>query len=280
MTTDGAGLGELKMNESGKSASSLPLPVDVLGIPVHPLSPELLVKTIVAWGNEPGFRRVYNVNVHAMNFAHDLPEFRRYLEKADLVFCDGYGVKWGAEIVGARIPQRMTPPDWIDAFAAASGRANQSVFALGDEDGIAEEFQRMLVEQHPNYRNAGSHHGFFEKDGPENERLIKRINASGATHLLVGFGMPLQERWIEANAHRLSVRVVLAVGALFRWYTGVDQRAPKWMTDNGLEWLARLAANPVRHFRRYVVGNPRFIARAVAWRIRHEASRHSPIAKP
>lgn len=247
----------------------LPPPVQVLGIPVHPISPEQLVEAIVAWGNEPGFRRVYNVNVHAMNFAHDLADFRRYLQKADLVFCDGFGVKWGGKLVGADIPYRMAVMDWIDAFAAATAKASQSVFALGDEDGIARDFQRALVSRYPGYRDAGSHHGFFEKEGPENDRVIEQINASGATHLLVGFGMPLQERWIEANADKLRVRVVLPIGATYRWYTGVDHRAPKWATDNGLEWMFRLAKNPIRHFRRYVVGNPRFVARAVMWRLRN-----------
>lgn len=260
------------MVKVAKIAMSLPAPVDVLGIPIHPITPEQLIETVVAWGNEPGLHRVYHVNVHAMNLAHDLPEFRRYLQNADLVFCDGYGVKWGARIVGAEIPHRMTSADWMDDFARATAEAGQSVFALGDEEGIADEFQRLLSARHSGYRSAGSHHGFFEKTGVENERVIEMINDSGATHLLVGFGMPLQEQWIEANADKLNVRVVVPLGAIFRWYTGTDKRAPKWVTDNGLEWLARLARHPVRHFRRYVIGNPRFVARAVAWRLRQGVS--------
>lgn len=247
----------------------VPSPVDVLGIPVHPVSAEQLIAAIVAWGNEPGLHRVYNVNVHAMNLAHDSDTFRSYLRSADVVFCDGYGVKWGARIVGTRIPYRMTSADFMDDLARAAAAAKQSVFALGDEEGVAQDFQRLLAHKHPGYTNAGSHHGFFEKSGPQNDRVLDLINASGATHLLVGFGMPLQEEWIEANADKLNVRVVMPLGALFRWYTGVDRRAPQWVTDNGLEWLARLARHPIRHFRRYVIGNPRFIARAVAWRLRY-----------
>ena len=242
-------------------------PVELLGIPIHPVSPAQLVEAIVAFGRGDRLRRVYNVNVHAMNLAGDDPEFAGWLRGADLVFCDGYGVKWGARLAGVSIPHRMTPPDWIDAFAAATARAGQRVFALGDEPGVAERFQAELAARHPGYLSAGAHHGFFAKQGPENQAVLDAIAASGATHLLVGFGMPLQERWIESNADRLSVRVALPVGALFRWITGDETRAPRWLTDNGLEWLARLGRHPLRHFRRYVVGNPRFLARVVRSRI-------------
>ena len=101
--------------------------------------------------------------------------------------------------------------------------------------------------------------------------MIDAINASGATHLLVGFGMPLQEKWIADNASRLRVKTAIAVGALFRWHAGIEQRSPRWMTDYGLEWLGRLAQHPVRHFRRYVIGNPLFLARVARARLRGPA---------
>jgi N-acetylglucosaminyldiphosphoundecaprenol N-acetyl-beta-D-mannosaminyltransferase len=245
----------------------IPAPLHILDIPIHPVSPGELVATLIDWGRGPMLRKVYNVNVHAMNLAAEEADFKRFLQNADLVFCDGFGVKWGGKILGQPIPFRMTPPDWIDDFATQTIAAGQSVFALGDEDGIAKQFQDELRTRHPGYLDAGSHHGFFQKSGPENEAVIELINRSGATHLLVGFGMPLQERWIEANAGRLNVKVVLPVGALFRWYVGYETRAPRWMTDHGLEWLARFLRHPIQHFRRYAVGNPRFLWRVLRSRL-------------
>ena len=247
--------------------SLIPAPLTVLGVPIHPVSPAELVGHIIHWGAGEQLRKVYNVNVHAMNLAAGNPDFKLYLQQADLVFCDGFGVKWGGKMLGQPIPFRMTPPDWIDDFAARTAEANQSVFALGDEAGLAAEFQKNIAARHPGYRDAGSHNGFFNKSGAENDAVIDLINRSQATHLLVGFGMPLQERWLEANAARLQVKVVLPVGALFRWYIGYESRAPRWMTDHGLEWLARLAQHPVQHFRRYAVGNPRFLWRVVRARL-------------
>jgi len=237
-----------------------------MGIPVHRLRTDQLIATVVQWGKQDRLRRVYNVNAHGMNLAAEHEDFRRCLQDADLVFCDGYGVKLGAEVLGMNIPDRMTPPDWIDDFATAVTAAGQSVFALGDEEGVAASFQKLLAERHGGYRDAGSFHGFFDKSGPDNDAVIDRINASGAVHLLVGFGMPLQERWIEANRHRLAVKVAFSMGALFRWYAGYEKRPAKWLTDHGLEWMGRLARHPFKHFRRYVVGNALFVTRVFrAW---------------
>jgi N-acetylglucosaminyldiphosphoundecaprenol N-acetyl-beta-D-mannosaminyltransferase len=246
--------------------SELPMPVDVLGVPVHPISRTTLLDALVEWGASPTVRHVFYMNVYGINLAQRDAAFRSSLAEADLVFCDGYGVKWGARLLDADIPERMTPPDWIDELAARTAAAGQSVFAIGDEPGVADAFQKALAAKHAGYRDAGSHHGFFTKTGAENDAVIDRINASGANHLLVGFGMPLQETWSVVNAARLRVGTVIAVGALYRWYSGAEQRAPRWMTDHGLEWLARLARHPVRHFERYVIGNPLFVLRVLRQR--------------
>ncbi len=239
----------------------------LLGVPIHPLDQRALVDLLIAYGDADRLRKVFNVNVHAMNLACEDQGFAAALRDADVVFCDGYGVKWGARLAGIEIPHRLTPPDWIDDFAAATARAGQSVFALGDVEGVAERFQALIACKHPGYKDAGSHHGFFAKSGAPNEDVIEEINASGATHLLVGFGMPLQEHWIVSNAARLTVRTAISVGALFHWRTDVERRAPRWVTDNGLEWFARFVRHPIRHFRRYAIGNPRFLLRVAHERL-------------
>ena len=109
----------------------------------------------------------------------------------------------------------------------------------------------------------GDAHGFFEKSGSENEYVVSKINTAAPHILLVGMGMPVQEFWIDENIGRLNAKVYLPVGAAFRWYCGVEKRAPKWVTDHGFEWLARLTAHPIRLFRRYAIGNPLFFIRLV-----------------
>jgi N-acetylglucosaminyldiphosphoundecaprenol N-acetyl-beta-D-mannosaminyltransferase len=79
-------------------------------------------------------------------------------------------------------------------------------------------------------------------------------------------GMPKQELWAQRMVERLSPTVILATGAMFVWYTGTEIRKRNWLTDHGFEWLTRYVQHPVRHFRRYVLGNPLFLFRIVRQR--------------
>ncbi len=105
------------------------------------------------------------------------------------------------------------------------------------------------------------HHGHFEKSGAENELVIQKINEFQPGILYIGFGMPLQERWILDNINQIEARVFLPLGACLDFYTGTVYRAPRWMTDHGLEWLTRLVTEPQRLWERYILGNPLFFYR-------------------
>jgi N-acetylglucosaminyldiphosphoundecaprenol N-acetyl-beta-D-mannosaminyltransferase len=97
---------------------------------------------------------------------------------------------------------------------------------------------------------------------PENESVIAIINRLRPNILIVGFGMPLQERWLMENWDRIHANIGLTGGAVFDYISGNVPRAPRWMTDHGFEWLGRLLVEPSRLWRRYLIGNPLFI-----WRI-------------
>ena len=87
--------------------------------------------------------------------------------------------------------------------------------------------------------------------------------------LFIGMGTPTQEKWIAAHRGELEVPVVWAVGALFDFVAGVQPRGPRWMLDNGLEWLYRLCSDPRRLWHRYLIGNPLFLARVIRQRLRN-----------
>ncbi|MBV5337858.1 MAG: WecB/TagA/CpsF family glycosyltransferase, partial [Deltaproteobacteria bacterium] len=140
------------------------------------------------------------------------------------------------------------------------------VFWLGDTDEVGEEFQRIITARYPNLVFAGRHHGYFAKDGAESDAVARRINDSGAKILLVGMSMPIQEKWVWAHRDRLTTQVCLNVGGAARIVTGHIRRGPSWMTQNGLEWLYRLAMQPRYTWRRYLIGNPLFLIRLLSWR--------------
>lgn len=143
------------------------------------------------------------------------------------------------------------------------------MFFLGSKPGIAEKAAQRLQERHPNLVIAGTHHGYFDKTpgSLENEAIIQQINAARPNILIVAFGMPLQEKWLMENWERIDANIALTGGAVFDYISGELARAPRWMTDNGLEWLGRLLIEPGRLWKRYVIGNPLFLWRILLQRL-------------
>lgn len=251
--------------------------VTLLGVTIDPLSLDALLDRMEAALRAHARLRVCYVNAHALNLAADQPHFRTLLNRADIVFCDGFGVRLGAWLTGQRLPHRYTPPDWIDELCRRCRDGGHSLFLLGAKPGVAEKAAAILAERWPGLTIAGAHHGYFDKTpgSAENGQVVAQINAARPGVLLVGFGMPAQEMWLDANWPNLTVNVALTVGALFDYVAEEVPRAPRWVTDNGLEWLARLLIEPKRLGRRYLVGNPLFVWRVLGQRLR-DGSKHSP----
>ena len=238
--------------------------VQLLGVRIHTLQLEQLLDLLTqAVTNQEKILLSY-VNAHALNMAYDCPRFRYCLNRADLVFCDGFGVKWGARLLGLNINQRYTPPDWILNLSTICSQRGFSIFLLGARPGVAEQAALVLQTTVNQLKIVGVYHGYFDKtlDSENNELVIKRINAVQPDILIVGFGMPLQEYWLEENWPRIDAKIALPVGAALDFIAGTTYRGPSWLTDYGFEWLTRLIVEPQRLWRRYLFGNPLFV-----WRI-------------
>jgi N-acetylglucosaminyldiphosphoundecaprenol N-acetyl-beta-D-mannosaminyltransferase len=243
----------------------LPEPIDVMGIPVHPVGYQDLRRALSDWIDRRGHALVLNVNVHCMNLAWSRSWLRRLLREAELVFCDGAGVMLAARLLGGRIPTRITYADWMYDLAALCAERGYSLYFLGGRPGVAERAAARLAEAAPGVDIVGMRDGYFDKTpgSAENEGVVAGINEVSPDVLVVGFGMPLQERWLAENWARLDARIALAGGAVFDYLAGDLRRAPEWMNRGGLEWLGRLAIEPRRLWRRYLIGNPLFLARVV-----------------
>jgi len=238
--------------------------VRIFDIPIDLGRPDELLRTITGWVGEGRRRRVMYVNAHVLNQSMERPELRAALREADLVYCDGYGVRVAAKALELPTPHRMTGADWVWSLAALCEQREQSIYLLGSEPGIAREAAERLRRWYPRLRVAGHHHGFFAVGSPHAERVVEDINERAPDILLVGMGTPKQETWVEQHAPRLQVDVCWTVGALFDYVSGRIPRAPGWLADNGLEWIFRLGIEPQRMWRRYLLGNPVFLSRVMA----------------
>jgi N-acetylglucosaminyldiphosphoundecaprenol N-acetyl-beta-D-mannosaminyltransferase len=202
-------------------------------------------------------------NIHAMNISFSDSDLYKSLNCSDLVYCDGEGVRLGARILGKFLPQRMTGADWIWDLCKMCEEKCYSLYLLGGEDGVAEKAASKLRHHFPDLKIAGTCHGYFPKYGKENDKVIALINKKIPDILLVGFGSPLQEKWINDNFEKLDARVIWAVGALMDFVSEKVYRGPRWMLDNGMEWLFRLIVEPKRMWKRYIVGNIVFFKRII-----------------
>ncbi len=207
---------------------------------------------------------VSNVNIKAMNLSWELPWYRDFLNKSDLVFCDGFGVLLGANLFGHALTSehRMTFADFIEDWILACEQQNVSVFLLAGKPEVADKAIAKFRAIAPNLQIQG-HHGYFDKSGVENDAVIEKINSFKPGILYVGFGMPIQERWILDNLEQVEAGVIVPMGACLDFYTNTVSRGPRWMTDRGLEWLARLFVEPQRLWQRYILGNPLFLYRVL-----------------
>ncbi len=205
-------------------------------------------------------KRVAFVNADCVNITHRDATYRRALETAALLFPDGSGVALAAKMAGSRLRANLNGTDLFPLICREAAGLGLSVYLLGGLPGIAAAAADAARRLAPGIRIAGTRHGYFAES--ETAEVISEINASGADILMVAFGAPSQDVWLMKNAQRLAPTLAMGVGGLFDFYSGRIRRAPAALRRAGLEWTWRLAMEPRRLARRYLLGNPAFVARA------------------
>ncbi|WP_208303002.1 WecB/TagA/CpsF family glycosyltransferase [Dermatophilus congolensis] len=200
------------------------------------------------------------VNAACYNESAENPAYASALHHADRIFPDGIGAKLGARLHGVSLIANLNGTDMFPRLCERARNEGLSLFLLGARPGIAEAVAENMTSKFPGLQIAGTRHGYFTSE--EESEVIATINNSGADILLIAFGVPNQELWIDQHRKQLNVGLIQGVGGLFDFYSGRIPRAPLWLREIGLEWVWRLAQEPGRMWRRYIVGNPRFLRRA------------------
>lgn len=240
-------------------------PLKIFGIPVCADSRDEFLRAVLAQAGAGRQIAVATLNAEMAVAANRNKEFHKLLCERMLVIPDGrriavtarkiYGVKlevypgieFACDLVkstafsGNTESKNLLPE--TERVDAETRGASRSVFLLGSKPGVAEKAAKWLKVEIPGVRIAGLHHGFFKG---EDERVVEKINKSGATFLLAGLGSPFQEFWIEKYRGLLMPRVLVGVGGSFEVWARIHRRAPGWISSLGLEWLYRALADPKR----------------------------------
>lgn len=199
---------------------------------------------------------VFFLNDHCYNLAQKDQEYKNIINNSDLLLNDGIGIEVGAKIYGFQFKENLNGTDFIPAlFEKLNQKKEQKfrIFLLGAKQGIAKAALERLAARYEHLKFVGEHHGYY--DHAESADVIDMINQKKTDILLVGFGMPLQEKWIAKYRSQLHCTVTLAVGAFIDFSSGTVNRAPSLFRKFRLEWLYRMAKEPKRLWKRNLVGH-------------------------
>jgi N-acetylglucosaminyldiphosphoundecaprenol N-acetyl-beta-D-mannosaminyltransferase len=219
-----------------------------------------VVKRLRSWIDDPQqiTRYVAVAAMHTIAASRQNDHFRLVLNTADLVVPDGMPLVWLGRLQGYALPRRVCGSEVMEAFCRASGNAYRHFF-YGGAPGVAEKLARVLREKH-SIVIAGTYSPPFRLlTEVEEKELASLVEDASPDVLWVGLNSPKQEKWMYEHRYTLRVPVMLGVGAAFDMNSGNLRRAPEWMRQHGLEWLFRLASEPRRLWRRYLITIPRAV---------------------
>ena len=224
---------------------------------VHACHFDEMVEAIVqaaAFSEDPQYVVTPNVQHIALLAKDDY--LRRIYSEAAFVLPDGVSILLAARVLGQRMPERIAGVDMFQALCRRAAREGLRVFLLGGRPGSAEKAAARLRGRYRGLIVCGTccPPMGFEKDPSQQREVEARIRAARPHLLFVAFGAPKQEYWIYEHARQLGVPITVGVGGSFEMVGGVIARAPLWLQNMGLEWLYRLAREPRRLWKRYLIG--------------------------
>jgi N-acetylglucosaminyldiphosphoundecaprenol N-acetyl-beta-D-mannosaminyltransferase len=198
-------------------------------------------------------------NPHSLVVARSDAQFRAALEGADAVVADGIGCQWASLLSGVPVGPRITGTDFFLGMMSSLNRRGGRAFFFGASETVLDLLTKRVKLEFPNVSVGAFSPPYRPWSDLENQEMLDQISKFDPDVLWVGMTAPKQEKWVAANAARLSVPVVGSIGAVFGYYAGLTQRAPRWVCKLGLEWLYRLPREPKRLWRRTFVSAPQFL---------------------
>lgn len=212
------------------------------------------------------------VNADCLNRAWTDSSYRNLLDRLPLVLADGSGIRWALRVLhGVRLQDNVNGTDLFPLLCARAVSEGWRLGFLGADSDVVDQLVDKTSQRYPGIRIVYAHDGYFTD--VEQSEVVAAIADAKPDILLVGLGAPRQEKWIDANLSQLNAGIAVGVGGLFDFYAEKVTRAPKLIRRLGLEWTWRMAQEPGRLWRRYLLGNPLFL-----WRAFRNRTSDGPIA--
>ena len=189
------------------------------------------------------------------------PYLKKIVDTADMVLVDGKPLIWISKLHKREVKAKISGSDLVPLLCKTAADKGYTMFIIGGKDGIAEQAKLRLEKQLPGIKIVGTYAPpmGFEKDETELDKINRMISEVHPDLLIACFGCPKQEKWIYENIEKYDAKVSICAGATVDFLAGNVKRAPKWMSDHGLEWFYRFLQEPKRMFKRYFVDDVKIL---------------------
>lgn len=198
------------------------------------------------------------INASKVNLMEADPELASIVNECPLINADGASIVWAAKKLGVPLVERVTGIDLFQRLVELASEKGYRIYLFGGKEEVVTRVKAIFEDRYPGIQIAGYRNGYFtEADEPQ---IVSDMAASGADMMFVAFSSPKKEYWVHKYIDQIGIPFVMGVGGSFDVVAGVTDRAPTWMQEHGLEWFYRFIQEPGRLWKRYIIGNLKFVA--------------------
>lgn len=204
---------------------------------------------------------VVAINVDVVIKIEEDRYLKEIIDNADIVLVDGKPLVWIANYYKRPVKEKVSGSDLVPLLCARAAEKNYSIYIIGGKEGTAQKAKERLEIRYPGIAIVGTYSppSGFEKDEAELGKINQQITKAKPDIVIACFGCPKQEKWVYENHAKYEAKVSICAGATVDFLAGNVARAPKWMSDNGLEWFYRFLQEPKRMFKRYFIDDLKII---------------------
>lgn len=204
---------------------------------------------------------VVAINVDVVMKIEEDPYLKKVVDNADMVLVDGKPLVWISKLHGKPLKAKISGSDLVPLLCEVAAQKGYKIFIIGGKDGIADQAKQRLEVKLPGIKIVGTYAPpfGFEKNVTELDKINQMISESSPDLLIACFGCPKQEKWIYENIAKYEAKVSICAGATVDFLAGNVKRAPRWMSEHGLEWFYRFLQEPKRMFKRYFVDDVKIV---------------------
>ena len=198
------------------------------------------------------------INASKVNLMEGDLELASIVNECPLINADGASIVWAAKKLGVPLVERVTGIDLFQRLVELASEKGYRIYLFGAKEEVVTRVKAIFEDRYPGIQIAGYRNGYFtEADEPQ---IVSDMAASGADMMFVAFSSPKKEYWVHKYIDQIGIPFVMGVGGSFDVVAGVTDRAPTWMQEHGLEWFYRFIQEPGRLWKRYIIGNLKFVA--------------------